>query len=408
MPIPGNLWHTGYWIVVTMNQTKANSTELNYQDFNILIVDDTPVNLKVIVDYLESYGFGIRIARSGESALRRVQYDQPDIILLDVLMPGMDGFEACYRLKSNAATRDIPVIFMTSLTSTEDKVKGFEVGAVDYVTKPLHQEEVLARITTHLRLRDLTLNLQEKNRLLEISSRVEKERLFEAVSQQRQQLRALANRLTDVQEAERKQLARELHDEMGQALTAISINLAAIKKDLPPQCLTPIKERLAEASLLTEQTLEQIRELSLNLRPSMLDDLGLVPTLHWYVKRYANRVTVETDFQVTGLKERLPPAIETTLYRIVQEALTNVARYAQASRVQLQLHRKNSVVAVFIEDNGQGFDLAEVVNRENPKNGTGLLGMRERVTLLGGKFNIQSQAGQGTQLAIEIPLENSP
>lgn len=408
MPIPGNLWHTDYWIVVTMNQTKANSTELNYQDFNILIVDDTPVNLKVIVDYLESYGFGIRIARSGESALRRVQYDQPDIILLDVLMPGMDGFEACYRLKSNAATRDIPVIFMTSLTSTEDKVKGFEVGAVDYVTKPLHQEEVLARITTHLRLRDLTLNLQEKNRLLEISSRVEKERLFEAVSQQRQQLRALANRLTDVQEAERKQLARELHDEMGQALTAISINLAAIKKDLPPQCLTPIKERLAEASLLTEQTLEQIRELSLNLRPSMLDDLGLVPTLHWYVKRYANRVTVETDFQVTGLKERLPPAIETTLYRIVQEALTNVARYAQASRVQLQLHRKNSVVAVFIEDNGQGFDLAEVVNRENPKNGTGLLGMRERVTLLGGKFNIQSQAGQGTQLAIEIPLENSP
>ena len=151
-----------------MSQTKTESSQLNYKDFNILIVDDTPVNLKVIVDYLESYGFGIRIARSGESALQRAQYNQPDIVLLDVLMPGMDGFETCHRLKADETTRDIPVIFMTSLTSTEDKVQGFEVGAVDYVTKPLHQEEVLARITTHLRLRDLTLSLQEKNKQLEV------------------------------------------------------------------------------------------------------------------------------------------------------------------------------------------------------------------------------------------------
>ena len=292
-----------------MSQDKINPTELNYQDYNILIVDDTPVNLKVIVDYLESYGFGIRIARSGESALRRAQYNQPDIILLDVLMPGIDGFETCRRLKSDEKTRDIPVIFMTSLTSTEDKVKGFEAGAVDYVTKPLHQEEVLVRITTHLRLRDLTLSLQEKNKQLEMSSRVEKERLFEAVSQQRQQLRALTSRLTEVQEAERKQLARELHDEMGQALTAISINLSAIKKELPPDYMTGINERLAEASLLTDQTLEQIRELSLNLRPPMLDDLGLIPTLRWYVKHYAKRVNIETDFEATELEERLPPAV---------------------------------------------------------------------------------------------------
>ena len=190
-------------------------------------MDDTPVNLGVVVHYLESCGFNIRIARSGETALKRVKYNRPDIILLDILMPGMDGFETCRQFKSLETIKDIPVIFMTSLTSIEDKVKGFEVGAIDYVTKPLNQEEVLARVRTHLRLRDLTLSLQEKNKQLQMSSQVERDRLFEAIDQQREQLCALNQKLTDVQEAERKQLARELHDEMGQALTAISINLAA-------------------------------------------------------------------------------------------------------------------------------------------------------------------------------------
>jgi signal transduction histidine kinase len=388
-----------------MRLEEKSPPQLNYQDYSILIVDDMPVNLGVIVDYLEGYGFGIRIARSGESALKRVQYDPPDIILLDVLMPNMDGFETCRRLKSEAATRDIPVIFMTSLTSTEDKVKGFEVGAVDYVTKPLHQEEVLARVTTHLRLRDLTLSLQAQNIQLEISSQVEKTRLFEAVSQQREQLRALTSRLTEIQEAERKQLARELHDEMGQALTAISINLAAIKQELPPAAIAKIEERLAEARLLADQTLEQIRELSLNLRPPMLDDLGLVPTLRWYIKRYARRVELKANFEVFAIDQRLPPEVETALYRVVQEALTNVARHAQASEVSLRLERKRATVFASIEDNGQGFDVARVVHRVAAENGTGLLGMRERVTLLGGTFNVRSNSGQGTRISIDIPLE---
>ncbi len=389
-----------------MSKDAKPPTKLNLQGYSILIVDDTPVNLGVIVDYLESYGFGIRIARSGENALKRVHYDPPDIILLDVLMPGIDGFETCRRLKADETTKDIPVIFMTSLTSPEDKVKGFEVGAVDYVTKPLHQEEVLARITTHLRLRDLTLNLQEKNKLLEISSQVEKTRLFEAVSQQRKQLLALTSRLTEVQEAERKQLARELHDEMGQALTAISINLAAIQKELPAECAAKVKERLTEASWLAEQTLEQIRELSLNLRPPILDDLGLVPTLRWYLKRYANRVDIKTEFKANGLEDRLAPEVETTLYRVIQEALTNVARHAQARQVRLHLQRKQSAVVALIQDDGQGFDVAHILDQEDLPSGTGLLGIRERVTLLGGKFNVPSRPGQGTQLTVEIPWEN--
>jgi signal transduction histidine kinase len=248
--------------------------------------------------------------------------------------------------------------------------------------------------------------LQEKNRQLELSSRTERERLFEAVNQQREQLRALANRLTEIQEAERKELARDLHDHLGQMLTAISINLTAIKDELPSDCAPRVRERLAEANLLTAQILEQVRELSLNLRPPMLDDLGLTPTLRWYVKQYAKRLNIETIFEAPGLEERLSPELETTLYRVVQEALNNVAKHAQASRVQLRLERKGGAIVACIEDNGQGFDVSKVIGRKGTPNGTGLLGMRERINLLGGRLDIQSRPGHGVRLLVEVPEEN--
>ena len=126
----------------------------------ILIVDDTPTNLGSVLDFLSASGFTVWVARSGSSAIKKVQYSQPDLILLDVLMPEMDGFKTCQHLKANDLTKDIPVIFMTALDDTESKVKGFNVGGVDYITKPLQQEEVLARAITHLNLRNLTKKLQ--------------------------------------------------------------------------------------------------------------------------------------------------------------------------------------------------------------------------------------------------------
>ncbi|MBE9129115.1 MULTISPECIES: response regulator [unclassified Coleofasciculus] len=133
----------------------------------ILIVDDTPANLGSLFDFLNDSGFNVSIARNGETAIERAEYARPDLILLDVLMPGIDGFETCRRLKANTATKDIPVIFMTALTETVDQVKGLSLGAVDYITKPLQQEEVLARVTVHLSLRNLTQQLTEQNVRLE-------------------------------------------------------------------------------------------------------------------------------------------------------------------------------------------------------------------------------------------------
>ncbi|OQY49517.1 MAG: serine/threonine protein phosphatase [Candidatus Parabeggiatoa sp. nov. 2] len=148
--------------VVAQRETKS----LDFKASVILVIDDNPTNLGVLVDYLEEYGFEIIVARNGEMGLKRAQVAQPDMILLDVMMPGIDGFETCRRLKTDESTFEIPVIFMTALSSTEDKVKGFEVGGVDYVTKPIQYKEVLARVTTHLRLRDLTRKLQGTNQEL--------------------------------------------------------------------------------------------------------------------------------------------------------------------------------------------------------------------------------------------------
>lgn len=379
-----------------------SATELNYADYSILIVDDIPVNLAVLVDYLTEVGFNVRIARTGETALQRVHYDAPDLILLDVLMPGIDGFETCRRLKADPATAAIPVIFMTSLASAEDKVHGFEVGAVDYVTKPLQQSEVLARITTHLRLQQMTQQLRQEHRQLEISSREEKTRLFAAVRQQQAHLRALTNKLTEVQERERRQLARELHDELGQALTAICMDLAAVEKALPEAASPHLLERLREAAQLADQTLEQIRELSLDLRPPMLDDLGLAPTLRWYLKRYQSRTRIGTSLTILGQERRLPLAIETALYRVLQEALTNVARHAHADTVHLTLHYTAHRIRATCEDDGCGFDPDAVFERE--VGSMGLWSMRERVTLLGGTLQINSAAGHGTQLCFDVPL----
>ena len=132
----------------------------------ILIVDDTPANLGVIVESLEQHGFRVLVAQDGEEGLQRAMFVQPDLILLDVMMPGPDGFEICRRLKRHPKTREIPVIFMTSLTDTEHKVTGFGVGAVDYVTKPLQIEEVAARVDLHLQLHAMQKRLEAQNKQL--------------------------------------------------------------------------------------------------------------------------------------------------------------------------------------------------------------------------------------------------
>src|SRR6476469_9175188 len=204
---------------------------LNQKDNVILIVDDNPNNLKLLFDFLKESGFKVLVAKDGESAIEKLQEVSPNIILLDVMMPGIDGFETCYRLKASVATKDIPVIFMTALTDSVDKVKGLSLGAVDYITKPFQQEEVLARVRLHLRLYYLSKTLAEQNVLLkqEIDARRETEAALQMLSQELEQrvterTLKLTQALYELQQTQIQLLQREeqlVHDAFHDTLTGL-------------------------------------------------------------------------------------------------------------------------------------------------------------------------------------------
>lgn len=213
-----------------------------------------------------------------------------------------------------------------------------------------------------------------------------------------ERLRLLSRRLVEVQENERRYLARELHDEIGQNLTGLHL---AIERFMRSHLDRP--DGLEPARGIVNALITQVRELSLDLRPAMLDDLGILPTLRWYFGRYTERSAVHVRFQHQGLDRRFDPAVETTVYRLVQEALTNVARHAHVVEVTVQLWADEVTLALTVEDEGCGFDGATVSLRQDS---SGLAGMQERVQLLGGEFVIEAEIGVGTRVSAEIPLQH--
>jgi len=207
--------------------------------------------------------------------------------------------------------------------------------------------------------------------------------------------RDVLHRVVVAQEAERRRLARELHDETGQALTSILLGLKAVE-DAPDDAAR--RDAVGELRELVRSTLQDVRQLAVELRPTALDDFGLVPALERLTETFAESTAIRVDFEA-ALDERLPPDVETALYRIVQECLTNIVKHARASQVSIVVARRLSSVTAVIEDDGVGFDLATA--REA---GLGLVGMRERVGLLGGRMTIESSPEAGTTCFVEVPL----
>jgi PAS domain S-box-containing protein len=228
--------------------------------------------------------------------------------------------------------------------------------------------------------------------------------LFEEVQQSRKQLQGLSHRLIEVQEAERRRIAGELHDEIGQALTIVKMNLQAAQR-LAGTSKTD--RHFGESVAVVESALEQVRSLSLDLRPSLLDDLGFVAALRWYVARQARLAGFVLHFSVDDLGGRLAPALETTCFRVAQEALTNIVRHAGAREVWVGL-ACDEHLCLTIRDDGVGFDVAAAQARASYGESFGLLGMRERVGIVGGHLAISSAPGQGTLVHACFPQQMLP
>lgn len=224
--------------------------------------------------------------------------------------------------------------------------------------------------------------------------------LFRAVSIQRGQLRALAGRLADIQEQERQQLARELHDQIGQNLTAMGLNLSVVDQKLAPQASPALRQRLHDTIDLVGQTSRQVRSVMAELRPPVLDDYGLPAALRWYGEQFARRTGVAAVVDAPEPEERLSPATETALFRIAQEALNNVAKHAAASQVAITTQCENGLVRLTIADDGQGFDPLAARNSSHQPH-WGLLTMQERAMAVGGTLYVVSEPGAGTSIIVE-------
>jgi signal transduction histidine kinase len=208
--------------------------------------------------------------------------------------------------------------------------------------------------------------------------------------------RDAVRRVVEAQETERTRLARELHDETGQALTSILLGLKPLEEALADQ---PARDALADLREHVVSALQDVRRLAVELRPAVLDDFGLVPALERLIDSFAEQTDTRVDFRSALGETRLPSEVETTLYRVVQESLTNIVKHAGARNVSVSLAHRGSAVAAVIEDDGAGFDQRTV--REE---GIGLLGMRERLALLDGRLEIESRPGTGTTIVAEVPV----
>jgi PAS domain S-box-containing protein len=457
----------------------------------ILIVDDTPTNLGVLIELLSAHHFAVSVAEDGESALEQVEYIRPDLILLDVLMPNLDGYATCERLKALPATRDTPVVFMTGLTDTVNKVKGFQLGAVDYITKPFQHEEVIARITTHLTLQQLRQRLQENeerlSRIIESAmdaivtlddtgrvvffNRAAEEAfgfaagaavgqpcerflsaplrrmifdndgarplpamwvpeghhgiradgrtfpieaslsraetggrtvhtliLRDIEERNKERLREMSARMQRDIEEERKRISQALHDEMGQNLTALRLDADWMRRHC--QHMPPMLEAIDRIKECIDDSAAAMRRIIADMRPRVLDDLGIDVAIRSLVKDVSTRTGLNVRFSLEGRVLDIDDAMKTALYRMLQECLTNVTRHADAKEVQVLLLANDGDIQLVVADDGRGF----TPHAQFKPGSFGLFGLGERAGQLGGSVAVESAPAQGTRVMIRLPF----
>jgi signal transduction histidine kinase len=352
----------------------------------ILHLEDDPNDASLVQSMLK--GGGVTCAttcvQSRDDFVAALGRGGIDLILSDFSLPSFDGFAS---LKiARAWCPDIPFILVSGTLGEELAIDSLKRGATDYVLK-----ERLSRLVPAVH-----------RAMQEVKERVERKFAEKKREEYSRKLQVLSRRLVEAQETERRHLARELHDEIGQALTVAQLNLQALLESPGTETLLP---RLKESLEVVERVLEQVHDISLNLRPSILDDLGLEPALRWLTNRQAALVGLEAKFHADALEQRLDPVIETECFRVAQGALTNVLRHAQAQTVSVELRKENGQLHLWVRDDGIGFDVAALREKAVLGASLGLLSMEERAALAGGGLEFTSVPKLGTEVHAWFPLK---
>ncbi len=532
----------------------------------LLIVDDEQLGLKALASVFEGQDYELVLASNGHEAMQFVETGRPDVILLDVMMPGMNGLETCRRIRSHPGMAEIPILLVTALDDRQSRLDGFESGADDYITKPIDRAEVRARLRTITRLnrfrrlqeeivysRRTMAELRESSRRLDLLRKIDRailmatsateiagqvlpllrdlvpyahaailrqeirgpelsllaeygsgqplsklERrlelsdlgvavepgcetfcpavltlgpgmrslllprqlheaginvmivvplghhdrmlgvlilgnpgtsafsdahaeiaqevggiislalahaeLLEKVTRSRAELESLSRKLIVVREEESRHIARELHDEIGQILAVLNLNLATVKKTASCEATRTAVEGCLE---LVARLMTRVRRLSLDLHPSLLDDFGLVTALRRHVESLAERTGLGFLFEADEGIGRLGTELETVCFRVVQEAITNALRHAEPGRLLIRLRLNEGKLEISVSDDGRGFDPEAALERSTARKSLGLLGMRERVSLVSGEIAIISAPGAGTVIKAVLPLDGN-
>ncbi len=364
----------------------------------ILLVDDEPANLRLLQAVLEQAGFcNLRPVADPRAVIQACDEHDVVLIVLDLNMPGLNGFDVLRALRGPDRP-DVPqVLVLTALAQTEHLVRSLEEGASDYLTKPFNPVELAARARSLVALGLYQRHIRAHNRRLEAAVEERTARLWES----REQIRELMAHLERVREAERAHVAREIHDELGQCLTALRLDVAMLEASLADG-VPALADRVRGMKRLLDHTIGVARSVTARLRPPALD-LGLVAAAEWLVNEFRTRTGVACELDVPPEELVLDDVIATALFRILQESLTNIARYARAKRVEVAIRREPDQIRLTVRDDGVGFDASATAGAKT----FGILGMRERALMLGGSAQIDSRPGAGTSLCVVLPITGS-
>jgi signal transduction histidine kinase len=350
---------------------------------NILMVDDQPGKLMSYEVILAELGENLVKASSGKEALELLLKNDFAVVLMDVSMPEIDGFEMADIIHQHPRFQKTAIIFISAVHLTDlDRLKGYERGAVDYISVPVVPELLRAKVSVFA-------ELHRKSNQLEILNC---------------ELRRLSGSLIAMQDEERRRIARELHDGLGQDLTVVKIMMQGLfREEYSPESK---EQAIADINKLMDGALQQVRSVSYLLHPPLLDEVGLRSALGWYVDGLSKRGSIEITMGTRPQDfPRLAPELETTLFRVIQEALTNVFRHSRASKACVMLERKDGEITVTVSDDGVG--VAEEISKFRPDSiGVGIGGMRQRIKELGGQLLLR-KAHPGTIVEVVIPLSSA-
>lgn len=353
------------------------------QIIKILHLEDNPFDVEMAERELRKgkLAFDKVVVDNEDDFVKALQEFAPDIILSDHSLPSFDSIAAMELVKQ--ISPHVPVILVTATVSEEFAVNILKQGAADYILK-----------TNLQRLPAAVEAVTEKANAIK-----EKEVAVAELAESYKQVRKLASHLQEVREEERSAIAREIHDELGQLLTGLKLDLSWLLLKLE-NAAEDIRMKAGSAEKLATLCLKTVRKISKELHPAILEKLGIMEAIHWQCVEFENRSGIRIALDLTNASVQVSFKTAIALFRIFQECLTNITRHANASKVWCSLQQTNGELVLTVTDNGNGFDMGEIKEKQS----LGLLSMRERTVMLGGDYDIKSNPGKGTTITVQVPL----